>query len=73
MPSPIKFIDNPTSKTVTAVYDDGSTVIINAMSNNNYTNPPGYMQQGADIELVRQGLRDRVIDYRVYLNAQLNG
>lgn len=72
MASPIKFLDNPTTKTVTAVYADDSVVIIQAMSYDNYTNPPGYMQPDADIELVKQGLRDRVANYRTYLNTQLN-
>lgn len=73
MTAPYKFLDNPTSKTVTAVFNDGTSVIIQAMSYSNYSNPPGYMQPNADINLVKQGLRDRVADYRIYLNTQLNG
>lgn len=73
MPTPYKFLDNPTTKTVTAVLNDGTSVVILAMSYGNYSNPPGYMQPNADINTVKQGLRDRVTNYRIYLNAQLNG
>lgn len=73
MSAPYKFLDNPTAKTVTAVYLDGTSIIIEAMSFNNYTNPPGYMQPNMDVDVVKQGLRDRVANYRTYLNAQLNG
>jgi len=73
MPTPYKFLDNPVSKTVTAVFADNTQVIIQAMSYSNYTNPPGYLQPNADENTVKQGLRDRVADYRTYLNTQLNG
>jgi hypothetical protein len=71
--TPNKFIDNPNQKTVTAVYQDGSNIIIQAMSYDNYINPPGYLDPTADINTTRQLLQQRVADYRSNLNTQLNG
>ena len=75
MPStyPTKFIDSPAQQTVTVVLNDGSTVVIQAMSYINYTNPPGYLETSPDINAVRQALQQRIADYRSNLNTQLNG
>ena len=71
--SPTKFIDSPSQKTVSAIFPDGSIVIIQAMSDNNYTNPPGYLDPSPDINAVRLALQRRIAEYRSNLNTQLNG
>ncbi len=69
---PVKFIDSPIDKTVTAVMNDDTEIIILDMSNVNYTNPPGYLDFTTDINVIRANLRARTTQYRVSLNAQLS-
>lgn len=74
MPSiyPVKFIDSPISKTVTAVMSDSSEVIINDMSYGNYTDPPGYLDFTTDPSVLKPLLTARGTQYRVSLNSQLS-
>jgi len=69
---PVKFIDSPAKKTVTAIMSDDSEIIIQAMSNGNYTNPPGYNDTTTDENIIRTRLKDRANEYKLNLVSQLN-
>jgi|688.fasta_scaffold2411409_1 hypothetical protein len=69
---PVKYIDSPVNKTVTAVMNDNTEIIILDMSNANYTNPPGYLDFTTDINIIKTNLAARTTQYRVSLNAQLS-
>lgn len=68
----IRFADDPNNRTVTAFFQDGSSVIIEQISHENYTNPPGYKEKNGDIELYRTLFQERKIKYYTALSSQLN-
>jgi hypothetical protein len=72
---PYKYLDNPNSKTVTVVFEDNSTVILNSLSYDNYTNPPGYKVKNPtpqEVDNIRKSMSVRVETYRSELRKQMN-
>lgn len=68
----MKFLDNPTSKTVIAVFSNNSSIIITDMSGDNYTNPPGYMKFNLtqqEINTIRVNLSDRINQFKMHLTS----
>jgi hypothetical protein len=72
MPIPIRFSDDPNNKIVTAHFDDGTSIVIESMSNLNYTNPPGYGDPAGTAEIYGQAMRNRVAQYKIELSNQIN-
>ena len=45
------FADDPHSRTVTVSFKSGETVLLEALSRDNYTPPPGFGQSAKDIDI----------------------
>ena len=72
---PYKYLDNPNSKTVTVVFEDNSTVILNSLSYDNYTNPPGYKVANLtsyEVDNIRESMRLRIETFKNELRKQMN-
>lgn len=72
---PVKFLDNPTSRTVVAVFEDDSKMVLTDISGDNYTNPPGWgmtrHQLANNKETLRIELHERTKTYRITANKQM--
>lgn len=65
------FADDPNFRTITAFFEDGTSVLLKQISYENYTNPPGYKDRITPIEKIREQLVLRKLSYYTALNAQL--
>lgn len=68
---PISFADDPNNKTVTAFFEDGTSLLLKKISYENYTNPPGWKDRTVPVETVREQLVHRKLSYYTALNTQL--
>ena len=67
-----RFADDPNNRTVTAFFQDGSSLLLEQISNENYTNPPGYKEKNGTIEQFKEQLVQRKLNYYTAFNSQLN-
>lgn len=68
----VRFADDPNNRTVTVFFQDGSSLILNQISHDNYTNPPGYGVKDGTVEQFREAFAQRKLSYYTALNSQLN-
>jgi hypothetical protein len=67
----VRFTDNPNTRIITAFFRDGTSIIIDQLSYDNYTNPPGYKIAGGTEEQFKHLIAERKLSYYTALSAQL--
>ena len=67
----LSFADNPNNKTITAFFEDGTSLLLKQISYENYTNPPGWKDKTVPVETVKERLVLRKLSYYTALKAEL--
>jgi hypothetical protein len=67
----ISFADNPNNKTITAFFEDGTSLLLKQISYENYTNPPGWKDKITPVEKIKEQLVNRKLNYYTALNTEL--